>query len=78
MAKISFDYLGNVKYRVLLNDDIQVIGVKTHSMIKHLINDNEKELMERIPVNISELGLTFQDILEEDLVKRGKVRERKI
>ena len=78
MVKILFDYFGNVKYRVLLNNEIKQIGVKTHSMIKHLINDNEKELMERIPVNISELGLTFQDILEEDLVKRGKVRERKI
>ena len=78
MAKITFDYLGNVKYRVLLNNEIREIGVKTHSRIKHLLNDNERELMERIPVNIDELSLTFQDILNEDMVKRGKVRVRKM
>ena len=78
MAKISFDYFGNVKYRVFLNIEIKEVGVKTHSMIRHLLNDNERELMERIPVNISELSLTFQDILNEDMVKRGIVRVRKM
>ena len=78
MTKITFDYLGNVKYRVLLNNEIKVIGVKTHTMIKQLLDDNERELMERIPVNIDELSLLFQDILNEDMVKRGNVRVRKL
>lgn len=78
MAKITFDYLGNVKYRVLLNNEIREIGVKTHSEIIHLLNDNERLLMERIPVNVEELSLLFQDILNEDMVKRGNVRVRKM
>jgi len=78
MVTISFNYFGNVKYKVSLSDRVKEISTKDYSKIRNLINDNEREIMKRIPVDTNSLDMIFQDIIGEDMVKRGKVRERKL